>query len=163
MATASTTEEIHFDSVEEAAIWILINQLSRRNLTDDQRAIITDELIEKQAKINLQRTAKTAREAKKKISISSDAVVQPKDGMWDTESGKPFFTPILISEKSKKGKKDTRKELSKRAKISERKVKKPKKQTNHKMLRFLPQVRQKNRLTKKLVNRYQSLMTKLQR
>jgi N6-adenosine-specific RNA methylase IME4 len=119
------TQEIHFDSEQEAEIWILLNQLSRRNLSDDQRAIITDELIERQAKINLQRTAKTAREAKKKIS--SDAVVQPKDGMWDTESGKPFFTPILISEKSKKGKKDTRKELSKQAKVSERKVKKARK------------------------------------
>ena len=53
---------------QEAEIWILINQLSRRNLTDDQRAIITDELIEKQAKINLQRKpVKLARQAVKDV------------------------------------------------------------------------------------------------
>ena len=99
------TQEIHFDSVEEAEIWILINQLSRRNLADDQRAIITDELIERQSAINkIIRTEPATKSRKKKHDI-----------VLDTAS------------KTKKEPTRTRKYLSKCAKVSERKVKKARK------------------------------------
>jgi uncharacterized C2H2 Zn-finger protein len=67
------TQEIHFDSEQEAEIWILINQLSRRNLTDDQRAIITDEVIERQSAINKITRTEQARETKQKKKSVSDA------------------------------------------------------------------------------------------
>ncbi|MBT9167327.1 MAG: hypothetical protein DDT19_00656 [Syntrophomonadaceae bacterium] len=98
------TEERYFNSSEEVEVWILSNQLSRRNLTDDQRAIVADELIEKQAKINRERQLETARQIKAGTSVEDPA-----------------------STTDKQPKERTRKELSAKAKVSERKVKKARK------------------------------------
>ena len=73
----------------------------RRNLTDDQRAVITDELIERQKYYYLENKPRN----EKGVFVSS----------LDTAS------------KVDKEPTQTRKSLSKRAKISERKVKKAKK------------------------------------
>ena len=51
-------KEIHFDSRKEALLWILNNQLGRRNLTDAMRielALSKVELLRQQAKENLRR------------------------------------------------------------------------------------------------------------
>jgi len=95
---------------QEAEIWILLNQLSRRNLSDDQRAIITDELIEKQARINI---AKKTSEAGK---AGGKGRPKLKDSMLDGASNMLKQKPI-----------QTRKDLSKKAKVSERKVRKARK------------------------------------
>lgn len=82
-------------------------------LTDDQRAIITDELIEKQSKINIKQ--KTVEAGK------SGGKGRPKqDSMSETSADK-------LKPKQKGAKKDTRKEVSKQAKVSEWKVKKARK------------------------------------
>jgi len=101
------TQEIHFDNDQAAEIWILINQLSRRNLTDDQRAIITDELIERQSK----------------VSIAKQRGIAGKAG----GRGRPKLKNSGVDAPSTPLKERVRTELSKKAKVSERKVKKARK------------------------------------
>lgn len=72
------------DGEEEAELWIRWNQLGRRNLTDDQRAIMADAAAELESKIEMQeRAAKgtPAREAKKAGTLEDAASpkVKPKE------------------------------------------------------------------------------------
>ncbi len=91
-----------FSDADGAEIWILTNQLGRRNLSDDQRAIIVDELIQKQAKISRETQLGDARKIKELGSVSND-VVQHSEKL------------------------DTRKEYSREAQISQRKIQKARK------------------------------------
>lgn len=62
------TEEMEFASEDHAMLWIRINQLGRRNLTDDQRAMIADAAVEIESRLAMQERASKgtpAREAKK--------------------------------------------------------------------------------------------------
>lgn len=97
------TIEKKFDSKEEAEIWILSNQLGRRNLTDDQVAIITDELMEKQSK-----QSKTER-AKKGA-----------DRRWNTTKECLEETPATEHKSTKR----IRQELCELARVSEWQVRK---------------------------------------
>ena len=56
--------EIELESRDEARLWILRNQANRRNLSDDQRAIILDEIIEQQSIVVRARQLAAARSAK---------------------------------------------------------------------------------------------------
>jgi N6-adenosine-specific RNA methylase IME4 len=59
-----TTIALELASRDEARLWILRNQASRRNLSDDQRAIILDEIIEQQSVVVRARQLAAARSAK---------------------------------------------------------------------------------------------------
>jgi len=78
----------------------------RRNLTDDQRAIITDELIERQSKISIAQ--------QRSIAGKAGGRGRPKKDSELDAPAKPLKQKPI----------QTRKELSKKAKVSERKVKK---------------------------------------
>src|SRR5437879_945521 len=49
---------------EDAELWIAENQLGRRNLTDDQRAMLAADVLERRVKISRAESAATARAAK---------------------------------------------------------------------------------------------------
>ena len=55
------TVEVECEDEDWAALWIRKHQLSRRNLTDDQRAMIADEAAEEESKLVRQKQAKAAR------------------------------------------------------------------------------------------------------
>ena len=96
------TRTLDFESDAHAQLWISKNQLHRRNLTDDQRAMVTDAAVQIESKLAMiERASKgtPAREAKKAGTLS-DA---PSDKV--------------------KPKKDTRLKQSKLAGVSERKLK----------------------------------------
>jgi N6-adenosine-specific RNA methylase IME4 len=70
------TREMEFESELHAKLWIRVNQLSRRNLTDDQRAMIADAAAELESKLAMkERAAKgtPAREAKKTATLGAKA------------------------------------------------------------------------------------------
>ena len=42
--------EKHFKSLDDALVWVFKNQLARRNLTDEQRAVVLGKMYERQKK-----------------------------------------------------------------------------------------------------------------
>jgi N6-adenosine-specific RNA methylase IME4 len=97
-----TTTALEFSTRDEARLWILRNQANRRNLADDQRAIVLDEIIEQQSIVVRARQLAAARSAK--AAKNGDASVL-NDVLKTTEK-----VPI-----------NTRAELSAQHHLSERK------------------------------------------
>lgn len=98
------TTQIEFSDDDHARLWIRFNQLGRRNLTDDQRAIIADAAAELESKLAVNEKLKNARAVK---------------------AGSMQATASCIETDSKDRQAEwTRAKLSKRAKVSERKMKK---------------------------------------
>lgn len=83
---------------EQAKIWILMHQAGRRNLTDDQRAVIWNDIREARSKLAVADKMANAREAKDAgpMSAKTTDIVAPK--------------------------KDTRKEIAQEAKVPESKL-----------------------------------------
>jgi hypothetical protein len=109
-----TTEEVAgIDDREYALLWIERNQLHRRNLPDDQRAAIAFRVGQRVSALAMKERALAANETRwrrqPEVSLSVD--VSDKD---DTPEPSPPATP--------KPKRDTRKEVARQAKVSERKV-----------------------------------------
>jgi len=75
-----STVNVRLASREHAKLWILEHQAGRRNLTDDQRAIVWNELREQRSKIVQAEKLRKARDAKAGISISAKSaeIEQPK-------------------------------------------------------------------------------------
>lgn len=94
-----TVVEKEFDSRVDALIWIRRNQLARRNLTDDQRAINAERLRQLESQ-KVKSAAATARNLQRSKS----------DNVSDYEP-------------DKKPKRDTRKEMAESTKLPERKLK----------------------------------------
>ncbi len=90
--------EKEFDSKVDALIWIRRNQLARRNLTDDQRAINAERLRQLESQ-KVKSAAATARNLQRSNS----------DNVSDHEP-------------DKKPKRDTRKEMAENSKLPERKL-----------------------------------------
>lgn len=87
-------------SREEAKLWILEHQAGRRNLTDDQRAVVWNEIREQRSKIEQAKKLQKARDVKAgvvPVSAKSTEIAMPK--------------------------KDTRAEIAKEAKLPENKLK----------------------------------------
>lgn len=97
--------EIELESRDEARLWILRNQANRRNLTDDQRAIVLDEIAEQQSVVVRARQLAQARSAKAAKANGGCASVLD-------EASKTEKVPI-----------NTRADLSKQHRVSERKMK----------------------------------------
>jgi len=93
-----STVNVRLASQEHARLWILENQAGRRNLTDDQRAVVWNELREQRSKLVQAEKLQKARDAKAGVSISAilAEIDQPK--------------------------RDTRAEIAKEAKLSESKL-----------------------------------------
>src|SRR5271156_167993 len=98
-----STVNVRLASREHAKLWILENQAGRRNLTDDQRAVVWNELREQSSKLGQSEKLQKARDAKAGVSIS--AIL--------TEIDQP--------------KRDTRAEIAKEAKLSEAKLRRAQK------------------------------------
>ena len=99
-----TTVNVSLDSLEHAKLWILENQAGRRNLTDDQRAVVWNEIREQRSKIERAQQLANARSIKAGSgSVSAE--------MTDTE----------------KAKKDTRAAVAKESGIPESNLKKAQK------------------------------------
>jgi len=98
------TVNIRLASREHAKLWILEHQAGRRNLTDDQRAIVWNEIRERRSKIASEEGAAKARAAK-------------ADSDKKTETKQP--------------KRDTRAEVAKEAKLSESKLRRAQKLKEH--------------------------------
>jgi N6-adenosine-specific RNA methylase IME4 len=102
------TVEVALASREHVLLWIEENQLGRRNLSDDQRAVIVRSVIKRQSDLEKKLRAQAAR------ARGGDATpAQKKERLSATATDK---------RSQPKPKKDTRKAVSKRAKVSERKV-----------------------------------------
>jgi hypothetical protein len=95
-----TTINIRLASREHAKLWILEHQAGRRNLTDDQRAVVWNEIREQRSKIASDEGAAKARAAK-------------ADSVKSTESAQP--------------KRDTRAQVAKEARLSESKLRRAQK------------------------------------
>ena len=93
-----STVNVRLASREHARLWILENQAGRRNLTDDQRAVVWNELREQRSMLVQAEKLQKARDARAGVFIS--AVL--------TEIDMP--------------KKDTRAEIAKEANLSESKL-----------------------------------------
>ena len=104
------TAQIEFADDDHARLWIRFNQLGRRNLTDDQRAIIADAAAELESKLA---RSEQAREAGKKSGASRRGETNVQDAAACT----------FEQDKDRQAE-WTRAKLSKRAKVSERKMKK---------------------------------------
>ena len=97
--------EIELESRDEARLWILRNQANRRNLTDDQRAIVLDEIAEQQSVVVRARQLAQARSAKA------------------AKANGGFASVLDDASKTEKVTINTRTELSKQYQVSERKAK----------------------------------------
>jgi N6-adenosine-specific RNA methylase IME4/ParB-like chromosome segregation protein Spo0J len=97
--------EIDLPSREHAKLWIRQNQLARRNLTDDQRAIIAAEVIEA---LSALRMAERAQKAGKAGGNGRPKQNSPSDN--------------VVDELLKAPKLDTRAEVSRDTKLPERKL-----------------------------------------
>jgi hypothetical protein len=95
-----TTINIRLASREHAKLWILEHQAGRRNLTDDQRAVVWNEIRQQRSKIASDEGAAKARAAK-------------ADSVKSTESERP--------------KRDTRAQVAKEARLSESKLRRAQK------------------------------------
>jgi hypothetical protein len=92
------TVNIRLASRDHARLWILEHQAGRRNLTDDQRAVVWNELREQRSRLVQAEKLRRARDAKAGISIS------------------------VKSAEIEQSKRDTRAEIAKEAKLSESKL-----------------------------------------
>jgi hypothetical protein len=99
------TINIKLDSREQAKLWILEHQVGRRNLTDDQRAVIWNEIREQRSKVASEEGAAMARAAK----ADSDSAKSAET----TDNPTPLKT-----------KRDTRQTVANESKISESKLRK---------------------------------------
>ncbi len=95
-----STVNIKLDSLEHAKLWILQHQAGRRNLTDDQRAIIWNDIREQRSKIASAEGAAKARATRTDVSADS----------------------VKVTETEKSEKKDTRAEIAREARIPESKI-----------------------------------------
>jgi ParB-like chromosome segregation protein Spo0J len=93
-----STVNVRLASREHARLWILENQAGRRNLTDDQRAVVWNELREQRSTLVQAVKLQKARDAKAGVSISA------------------------ISTEIEQPKRDTRAEIAKEASLSESKL-----------------------------------------
>ena len=93
-----TTVNVKLNSLDHAKLWVLQHQAGRRNLTDDQRAIIWNDIREQRSKIASAEGAAKARAAK-------DSVDSPKSG-----------------ETTRQSKRDTRAEVAREAKLPKSKL-----------------------------------------
>jgi ParB-like chromosome segregation protein Spo0J len=109
-----TTINIRLASRDHARLWILEHQAGRRNLTDDQRAIVWNELREQRSRIVQAEKLRKARDAKAGVSISvkSTEIEQPK--------------------------RDTRAEIAKEARLSQSKLRRA-----QKLKRYRPELYEK--------------------
>jgi site-specific DNA-methyltransferase (adenine-specific) len=104
------TVDIEFADSDHAELWIRFNQLGRRNLTDDQRAMIGDAVAELESKLAMQERAKAGRAA---------------GGKATEEQKSDRLEATAVSKRSDKPKNDrTRAKTAKAAKVSERKMRK---------------------------------------
>lgn len=103
------TTTVKLTDILDAKLWIRMNQISRRNLADDQRAMNAAFITELKSAIALRERAKAGREAGGKATPEQKA-----DRLSVKTTDK--------RSKPKRPKKDTRKEVSKAAKVSERKL-----------------------------------------
>jgi hypothetical protein len=102
-----STVNIRLESREHAKLWILERQAGRRHLTDDQRAIVWNEIREQRSAIVQAEKLQKARDVKAGASISAKS----------TEIEQP--------------KKDTRAEIAEEAKLSESKLRLAQKLKKH--------------------------------
>ncbi len=101
------TEYVQLDDRDHALLWIEQNQLGRRNLTDDQRAVIADSVRERRSEIaKRERTAHAT--ASRRTNVS--------DGVSDTKVKLHSVTPP-------RPKADNRAAVAKEMRIPERKLK----------------------------------------
>lgn len=98
------TLEVEFPDKDRAELWVRFNQLGRRNLTDDQRAMLADEAAELESKLVRSEQARDA--------------ANIRHGNRSCVSDAPSKTHQT---------KDTRAKAAKAAKVSERKLKKARK------------------------------------
>lgn len=109
------TTEIVLSDRDHAKLWIATHQLGRRNLTDDQRADIANEVREIRSKIASDEGAAKARAVKADSAKSTESRKERTHcghcGQ-DTTDGKKHLCV----------KRDTRKAVAKEAKLSERKI-----------------------------------------
>ena len=103
--------EIQFDDRVSALIWIRRNQLARRNLTDDQRAINAERL-----RLLESHKAKRNRAIKGREAGGKATPEQQEKRLSDNVSDKR-------NENQTKPKRDTRKEMAESSKLPERKLK----------------------------------------
>jgi N6-adenosine-specific RNA methylase IME4 len=71
-------KKLNFADRTHVTAWVAENQLGRRNLTDDQRSMVADDLREARAKISLSEHAKTARAAQLGSGAKSAPGPKPK-------------------------------------------------------------------------------------
>ena len=96
--------EKEFDSKVDALIWIRRNQLARRNLTDDQRAINAERLRQLESqRVKAQRSAKAAEQR-------------------EVNAGRKEVLSDNATDKIPAVKRDTRKEMAENTKLPERKL-----------------------------------------
>jgi hypothetical protein len=105
---AFNTVNVTLASREHAKLWILEHQTGRRNLTDDQRAVIWNEIREQRSKVASFEGAAKARAAKSDSANSTESERAKKD----------------TSSKSERPKKDTRKETAEESGLPESKLRK---------------------------------------
>jgi N6-adenosine-specific RNA methylase IME4 len=105
------TATMKFEDRDHACAWMLENQLGRRNLTDDQRAMKADDLAEVLSKIEVRERASKAVETREIKAGRKKAILS--DDASDKIAPKP--------------KKDTRAKVAKQNKVSERKMKQARK------------------------------------
>jgi hypothetical protein len=77
---------INLSDREAALLWVRENQLGRRNLTDDQRAIMLDQLLEQRSKIAQRKAAAKAREARLGAVSAKTAKLEKHDNREATAS-----------------------------------------------------------------------------
>ena len=103
-----TCEEISgVDTRDDAIIWIERNQLGRRNLTDDQRALVAQRLLQRETARSKHERAKTGRGA------GGKATPQQISDRLQADA---------VSERSVEPKETARSKLAREAKVSERKI-----------------------------------------
>jgi hypothetical protein len=78
------TINLRLDSRDAAKLWILEHQVGRRNLTDDQRAVIWNEIREQRSKVASIEAAAKARAAKADSANSTETADQPTAPKVDT-------------------------------------------------------------------------------
>lgn len=74
------TVAMEFADRDHAALWIRFNQLGRRNLSDDQRAMIADEAAEQESRLAVSEKLAKARAVKAgSMATTASAIEKPKD------------------------------------------------------------------------------------
>jgi len=100
---AYKTVTVNLANKEEAELWVLMNARNRRNLTEDQRAVIEEEI-----RIRVSAIVKRSRAGK---AGKAGGISRPKNSLSHD-----------VCDKLSQPKRDTRKEAAKRAGVSRRKM-----------------------------------------